>query len=193
MSKLKGFRAAPLWVVAGLLGLNLILAAQPDADAGSLGGEPGACCLGIFQCIDAITETECVFAFAGIFQGEVTTCGGHTCGACCLPDESCQQFRSADVCAALGGAHEPGLECFKAACEVGACCFGDATCQELRDSDCVQAGGLWQGPDSVCGDFNQNGIDDACETSSCPHDIDNDGMVGIVDFLDLLASWGPCP
>ncbi len=24
-------------------------------------------------------------------------------------------------------------------------------------------------------------------------DLDNDGVVGIVDFLMLLAAWGPCP
>ena len=27
----------------------------------------------------------------------------------------------------------------------------------------------------------------------CPADIDQDGETGIIDFLDLLASWGPCP
>ncbi len=27
----------------------------------------------------------------------------------------------------------------------------------------------------------------------CPADIDNDGTVGINDFLDVLANWGPCP
>jgi len=26
-----------------------------------------------------------------------------------------------------------------------------------------------------------------------PPDLDGDGNVGIVDFLELLASWGPCP
>ena len=26
-----------------------------------------------------------------------------------------------------------------------------------------------------------------------PGDLDEDGMVGIVDFLALLAAWGPCP
>ena len=26
----------------------------------------------------------------------------------------------------------------------------------------------------------------------CPADLDGDGAVGIVDFLDLLAAWGPC-
>jgi hypothetical protein len=28
---------------------------------------------------------------------------------------------------------------------------------------------------------------------SCPSDISGDGMVGIDDFLTLLAAWGPCP
>ena len=26
----------------------------------------------------------------------------------------------------------------------------------------------------------------------CPHDLDGDGLVGIIDFLDLLAQWGGC-
>jgi hypothetical protein len=26
-----------------------------------------------------------------------------------------------------------------------------------------------------------------------PADIDGDGMVGVNDFLELLAAWGPCP
>ena len=26
-----------------------------------------------------------------------------------------------------------------------------------------------------------------------PGDLDGDGTVGIVDFLMLLAAWGPCP
>ena len=28
---------------------------------------------------------------------------------------------------------------------------------------------------------------------SCPSDIDNNGEVGITDFLQVLADWGPCP
>jgi predicted outer membrane repeat protein len=39
-------------------------------------------------------------------------------------------------------------------------------------------------------DANENGIPDECET---PGDIDGDGIVGVTDFLALLAAWGPCP
>ena len=26
----------------------------------------------------------------------------------------------------------------------------------------------------------------------CPSDLDGDGIVGITDFLDVLAAWGSC-
>jgi hypothetical protein len=29
--------------------------------------------------------------------------------------------------------------------------------------------------------------------ASCPGDIDDDGQVGVTDFLAILAAWGPCP
>ena len=32
-----------------------------------------------------------------------------------------------------------------------------------------------------------------CPIAVCPGDIDGDGTVGIVDFLELLADWGTCP
>ena len=28
---------------------------------------------------------------------------------------------------------------------------------------------------------------------TCPSDVNNDGTVGINDFLQLLADWGSCP
>ncbi len=40
-------------------------------------------------------------------------------------------------------------------------------------------------------DDNGNGIPDECEP--CVGDVDGDGTVGIVDFRDLLAAWGPNP
>jgi len=33
----------------------------------------------------------------------------------------------------------------------------------------------------------------ALSSPCCPWDTDGDGMVGIVDFLNLLGNWGPCP
>ena len=28
---------------------------------------------------------------------------------------------------------------------------------------------------------------------TCPSDVNNDGEVGILDFLQVLGAWGPCP
>ncbi len=28
---------------------------------------------------------------------------------------------------------------------------------------------------------------------TCPSDVNNDGVVGVNDFLQVLADWGPCP
>jgi hypothetical protein len=39
-------------------------------------------------------------------------------------------------------------------------------------------------------DYNADGIPDDCQ---CLSDINGDGVVDVVDFLDLLAVWGPCP
>lgn len=39
-------------------------------------------------------------------------------------------------------------------------------------------------------DGNNNGVPDECEALG---DLNGDGVVGIVDFLMLLAAWGPCP
>ncbi|MHC4126693.1 MAG: hypothetical protein ACYTE6_16115 [Planctomycetota bacterium] len=36
-------------------------------------------------------------------------------------------------------------------------------------------------------------VDFGSPSACCPWDLDNDGMVGVTDFLDLLAHWGPCP
>jgi hypothetical protein len=39
-------------------------------------------------------------------------------------------------------------------------------------------------------DYDDDGIGDACE---CSGDADSSGDVGVVDFLAMLAAWGPCP
>ncbi len=46
-------------------------------------------------------------------------------------------------------------------------------------------------PDAMRGDLSIPSTS-PCAGPSCPADIDGDGEVGINDFLDLLAAWGPC-
>ena len=42
-------------------------------------------------------------------------------------------------------------------------------------------------------DKDGNGIPDKCEPAKCSADLDEDGIVGILDLLALLAAWGPNP
>jgi hypothetical protein len=55
-------------------------------------------------------------------------------------------------------------------------------------------------PDEVSGSYTDGGGNSLlyCPPQipvpdTCPADIDNDGTVGINDFLDVLAAWGSCP
>jgi len=41
-------------------------------------------------------------------------------------------------------------------------------------------------------DADDDGVLDACEPT-CLGDLDGDGAVGIVEFLQVLDDWGPCP
>jgi CxxC motif-containing protein (DUF1111 family) len=41
-------------------------------------------------------------------------------------------------------------------------------------------------------DGDDNGILDSCQPT-CLGDTDGDGEVGVVEFMDLIATWGPCP
>ena len=45
---------------------------------------------------------------------------------------------------------------------------------------------------SIC-DVTVMTITEVSPPLPCPADLDGDGTVGIVDFLTLLANWGPCP
>jgi hypothetical protein len=40
-------------------------------------------------------------------------------------------------------------------------------------------------------DATGDGVEVREANASCPWDVDDDGVVGINDFLDLLAAWGP--
>ncbi|MHC4427181.1 MAG: right-handed parallel beta-helix repeat-containing protein [Planctomycetota bacterium] len=52
------------------------------------------------------------------------------------------------------------------------------------------------GPDHICGAVElceRIEMSEFCPIPVCPGDISGDGQVNVVDFLDLLAFWGPCP
>ena len=65
------------------------------------------------------------------------------------------------------------------------CCLPDGTCVNIDPLVCVQAGGTPGGAGDLCSDG-------PCPVAGCPWDCggDDDGNVGIVDFLALLAQWG---
>ncbi len=61
-------------------------------------------------------------------------------------------------------------------------------------TDCTFCG---NSPEHIDGDpvvlVGQIQMSTFCPIPVCPGDITGDGEVGINDFLDLLAAWGPCP
>jgi predicted outer membrane repeat protein len=64
----------------------------------------------------------------------------------------------------------------------GACCL-DGNCVFVLQESCLANGGVFVG--GPCGP--------ATCPQPCPGDLDGDGQVGVGDFLQLLATWGPCP
>jgi hypothetical protein len=65
----------------------------------------------------------------------------------------------------------------------GACCLDNGSCAIATEENCLAQGGTFVG--GPCGP-------DTCP-QPCPGDADGDGMVGVVDFLIVLANWGVCP
>jgi len=61
-------------------------------------------------------------------------------------------------------------------------------------SDCNQNGvlDLIDILDGTAADADDNGIIDTCEPT-CFGDVDGDGMVGIIEFMQVIADWGACP
>ncbi len=120
---------------------------------------------------------------------------GGVLGACVQQTEGSCLLTTADECAKLPGLwYGEDTFCFDntpcsplTGCPPAstACCLGDGTCVVLVPELCVEAGGT---PTIV--DVSP------CFAATCPQpcvgDLDNDGDVGITDFLDLLANWGQC-
>ena len=157
--------------------------------AGTIGGKKtstGACCFSDGSC-EELESQEC-FQRDGSFNAVGTTCGDVECpvsGACCRPNGNCTVI-SVQECITSGGDFQGvGGSCNDVECEVtaGPCCFL-GMCIESTEEQCAGVGGVFQGVGGSCDDVDCG--------PPCPWDCDgsDDGQVGILDFLELLAQWG---
>ncbi len=71
-------------------------------------------------------------------------------GACCLPDNSCQQVASPVACAGLGGVFLEAADCANNPCGVGACCSGPS-CVMATAYNCITNGREFVGAGVSCG------------------------------------------
>jgi hypothetical protein len=156
-----------------------------------------ACCLPDGTCTmwNEIPEAQCV-ALGGTFH-PTTPCKQLECsvigpGSCCYPNKTCDTDMTEGNCIANGGWYEPEWDyCFNNPCiPPTSCCFpltGECV-DEMPASECAAGGGFFD-PENGCATAG------LCEPSGelCFADLDGDFVVGISDFLGLLASWGPNP
>jgi hypothetical protein len=114
-------------------------------------------------------------------EGQQSSMAFFLTGACCLTDGNCLENQTLVDCQALGGAYQGDNSlCTPNPCATGACCLADTSCiEDISMGDCEAQGGEYQGDGSTC-PLN-------------PFDITGDGIVGINDFLGILAAWGPNP
>lgn len=91
-------------------------------------------------------------------------------GACCLPDGQCAQVTEADCMSANGLTWTVDTPCSLSPCEN--CCypFSGGGCGFVPAGTCLAGGGLLV--PSCMGDANLNGIDDACDVTSCLTHVD---------------------
>ncbi len=66
----------------------------------------------------------------------------------------------------------------------GACCTNGG-CVAALEEDCLAFYGTWHGVGTTC--YEQN-----CP-EPCQGDVNTDGTVDVLDLLDVISAWGPCP
>lgn len=83
----------------------------------ALAGDFGACCAE-FGCFMSPYPGHCGFGpFEAFYQGDGTTCDVDFCGACCLPDGSCEELTIPSTCEDQGGTFQgEATDCNNAAC-----------------------------------------------------------------------------
>ncbi len=106
-----------------------------------------------------------------------------TVGACCLPGSGCVDFNLPTGCALSGGFYQgDGTFCGTGGC--GACCTPDECRSNVSAGHCVNGlGGEYQGQASNC---------ECSSPPACLGDVNDDGEIGIEEFLYVIGNWGTC-
>ncbi len=117
------------------------------AGPGTVCTAPEACCLPNAGCA-VVDPLCCELLFNGTPQGPNTNCQP---AACCLPDDNCEEL---DICQCIqsGGTPLAGTLCTPNPCAPeGACCLTSGLCLSgLTEQRCLNQGGMWAGPGTVC-------------------------------------------
>lgn len=116
--------------------------------------ELGICCED-GDCYNVNSEEECNGYY---IQGK--RCEGEednfcSLGACCLPDETCQDDTIYTECIEdLGGiGWEDGVLCVDINCQTGACCFYNGTCEDMAENECIIAESVFRGIGTFCEEY----------------------------------------
>ncbi len=174
--------------LAALIGTILCIPGRANPMGDPKGDPTGACCLFDGSCI-IMTEALCQ-TNDGTYQGDNSTCEDAVCatlGACCIPFDICVVATIQECVGKLGGVlWAPEQDCVTFTCPpLGACCEMDGTCRVTAEFSCEISSGLYQGDGVLCQDTS-------C-AQPCAADLDDNGTVGILDLLALLAAWGTDP
>ncbi|OQZ00834.1 MAG: hypothetical protein B6D36_14590 [Planctomycetes bacterium UTPLA1] len=152
-----------------------------------------ACCFTNGTCMD-LDPFNC-FTMGGTPRGVGSFCFGDNnlsgvddaCEEpCCLPNSTCNQME-VGTCLGMGGVPQGLFE----VCTINeACCLPGGFCLDIDPLCCDDLGGIAQGGGSFCfGDFDFNGIDDACEdVCFCRGDIDRSGRVDFNDIAPMVSA-----
>jgi len=136
-----------------------------------------------------VSSLEC-FIEGGTFSGEGSACLTVDCtGACCLPDETCDDTLTKIECEDLGGTFKGnGLACAEVACGLrGACCLQESGCvPQLTYIECTSGyGGTWMGYGTTCSSIDVLNCMGAC----CFDDASCVGSVSRGECDELLGSF----
>ena len=122
----------------------------------------GACCdPQTGTCVTDTTEILCEYYWGRTWLGAGTSCSdpNNPCpqpprGACCLPTGICEPNLTVDECDSYGGVYQGNdTLCEDVACpqpDVGACCLYTGGCVVLQEWLCLEEGGEFLGPDTLC-------------------------------------------